>query len=85
MKHPQWLNHNHNSIISWACLEHLRWHRLHPGVRDFEVTVGVQKNLDGAWRLRAVLNDLKENATTPSKETASIQSSSKFLSELVTA
>lgn len=54
-------------IILKACLQHLRWHRLNPGVCDFEVTVVVQKDLDGAWRHGAVLQNLRRNTTTQSK------------------
>lgn len=46
-----------------TCLQGLRRHRLNPCVRDFEVTVGVQEDLDGGWRLGAVLQNLEAITT----------------------
>lgn len=47
-----------NVSFFFSCLQCFRGDRFHPGVCDFEVTVGVQKDLNGAWRLTAVLQNL---------------------------
>lgn len=46
------------SVSFFSCLQCFRGDRFHPCVCDFEVTVGVQKDLNGARRLTAVLQNL---------------------------
>lgn len=54
LKHPPCFS----SVSNY--LKGLSRNSLNPGVGDLQVSVGIQEDLNGAWRLRAVLQNLEE-------------------------
>lgn len=87
LHHTKQCNIYSKKYFRFACLQCLRGHRLHPSLCDFEVTVGVQKDLNGARRLTAVLQNLskKYRGNGAKKHGAFTQSSPKFSNKRLTS